>query len=229
MRGKLLGVALRADILRITPAHAGKTTSARRVALPSADHPRACGENHKPLLSTLFAHGSPPRMRGKLGRNHKFLKEIRITPAHAGKTPGGYGSAPQGTDHPRACGENPLESCQCGGRCGSPPRMRGKPSPRRRSRGASRITPAHAGKTALLMSPPFFRTDHPRACGENIGKRSTSQAFHGSPPRMRGKLTAVLACPSQLRITPAHAGKTYRNSARPYRYPDHPRACGENP
>ena len=47
MRGKLLGVAFRPHVLRITPAHAGKTLSLSFRLLSFADHPRACGENER--------------------------------------------------------------------------------------------------------------------------------------------------------------------------------------
>ena len=36
-------------------------------------------------------HGSPPRMRGKLGEALFKLRVARITPAHAGKTHRGHG------------------------------------------------------------------------------------------------------------------------------------------
>ena len=51
-------------------------------------------------------HGSPPRMRGKLGEALFKLRVARITPAHAGKTSKLYHFFEMITDHPRACGEN---------------------------------------------------------------------------------------------------------------------------
>ena len=71
-----------------------------------------------------------------------------------------------------------------------------------------RITPAHAGKTAVpfALDDPF--EDHPRACGENALKTKDLISSKGSPPRMRGKLARVRPILFQARITPAHAGKT---------------------
>ena len=45
---------------------------------------------------------------------------------------------------------------------------------------------------------------------------------------MRGKLNSFDFIPSFFRITPAHAGKTWRSPTQPPIQGDHPRACGEN-
>ena len=51
---------------RITPAHAGKTSSLDMRQHISADHPRTCGENNFGKNMAAFTAGSPPHMRGKL-------------------------------------------------------------------------------------------------------------------------------------------------------------------
>ena len=87
--------------------------------------------------------------------------------------------------------------------------MRGKVLDRQIFPIKCRITPAYAGKSAVLASR-FFRV-------------------WGSPPPMRGKVSAVLTHANGLRITPAYAGK--RDSVRcssGFRR-DHPRLCGEKP
>ena len=112
--------------IRITPAHAGKTTYVAQFNGLSADHPRACGENSVGKVVFLEALGSPPRMRGK---PCCFLPDAgfrRITPAHAGKTGDSEKGDLNGTDHPRACGENFALRVAVGREVGSPPRMRGK-------------------------------------------------------------------------------------------------------
>ena len=55
-----------------------------------------------------------------------------------------------------------------------------------------------------------------------------STFFTGSPPQVRGKPSLVLATCSDIRITPAGAGKTliYRDIC--HCKQDHPRRCGEN-
>ena len=46
---------------------------------------------------------------------------------------------------------------------------------------------------------------------------------------MRGKLFVHASFSSDLRITPADAGKTLRGTSQASEYWDHPRGCGENP
>ena len=111
-----------------------------------------------------------------------------ITPADAGKTIAVVKNASSREDHPRGCGENAANTYIEDMNLGSPPRMRGK-----------------LIKSAVLVG---FRQDHPRGCGENVRKDETGKEKIGSPPRMRGK-PGRSACPlSELRITPADAGKT---------------------
>ena len=86
MRGKRASHRPRRWRRRITPAHAGKTLVHSGGCLPSADHPRACGENVLSSRKPEAKAGSPPRMRGKRAHYVKTLGSGRITPAHAGKT-----------------------------------------------------------------------------------------------------------------------------------------------
>ena len=71
----------------ITPAHAGKTKSVRCGAKRKKDHPRPCGENELQIPEFFAPVGSPPPMRGKLLSGPQSDSALRITPAHAGKTP----------------------------------------------------------------------------------------------------------------------------------------------
>ena len=78
----------------------------------------------------------------------------------------------------------------------------------------SRITPAHAGKSENFTTVREVKQDHPRTCGE---KRTTSMpvpSAEGSPPHMRGKAKLLIVKILLLRITPAHAGKSYTKSYR---------------
>ena len=187
-----------------------------------------CGEND--LGFTLYPprYGSPPRVRGKRCRRSIFCQDCRITPACAGKTlsPALRVSAP--TDHPRVCGENGTRASKKRAPCGSPPRMRGKPSKTKQKQAKARITPAHAGKTTSVpLNNPLW-TDHPRACGENASIVLYFATLVGSPPRMRGKRIRYSTSRAMRRITPAHAGKTTPSRTRMAAISDHPRVCGEN-
>ena len=132
------------------------------------------------------------------------------------------------TDHPRACGENTRLDSLPGLSPGSPPRMRGKQDLQIAPKVIHRITPAHAGKTDWRSRTSKMFSDHPRACGENIQVCFIFRAFRGSPPRMRGKPAQSGRDATIARITPAHAGKTFRSALSSARFADHPRACGEN-
>ena len=66
MRGKLPRLLLPAFGCRIIPAHAGQTCRLRVFRRFGADHPRACGANHRHRGCAELRDGSSPRMRGKL-------------------------------------------------------------------------------------------------------------------------------------------------------------------
>ena len=126
-----------------------------------------CGENALAPLPAGLPFGSPPRVRGKLVSLGFFRARDRITPACAGKT-GFLVVAVHGSkDHPRVCGENRATASPTISGYGSPPRVRGKPTPRSSRLSSARITPACAGKTIRALKNFQFLQDHPRVCGEN--------------------------------------------------------------
>ena len=90
-----------------------------------------------------------------------------------------------------------------------------------------RITPAYAGKST--HQPPSGRgtRDHPRVCGEKLSTTSTDIHPAGSPPRVRGKVSAGKILLHDGGITPACAGKSLARSCLPGCLRDHPRVCGE--
>ena len=147
-------------------------------------------------------------MRGKPTCGNRIPQSPRITPAHAGKTCLSPRVADRTADHPRACGENKHRRNLNLNQQGSPPRMRGKPLITKLTIDVIRITPAHAGKTKTESRRNQQRRDHPRACGENLPEVKMQERERGSPPRMRGKLVLWYHWFDNLRITPAHAGKT---------------------
>ena len=65
MRGKLSILINKIKLIRITPAHAGKTGISEFRGQIWTDHPRACGENFPISRNAVAGGGSPPRMRGK--------------------------------------------------------------------------------------------------------------------------------------------------------------------
>ena len=70
---------------RITPACAGKRPGWADSGCQRGDHPRVCGEKCPPGKFFFMTVGSPPRMRGKAGRQLGIGGLVGITPAYAGK------------------------------------------------------------------------------------------------------------------------------------------------
>ena len=251
MRGARSQPLVEVSHRRTTPAHAGSTLSARAPCRRGADHPpRMRGalelaDSH-PYLDTF--PGSPPRMRGAHQDHGDPVEGCRITPAHAGSTPGAARGPERRPDHPRACGEHSPEEFgstlargsprACGEHAegcgptqessGSPPRMRGALLAPRSRLALRRITPAHAGSTPSHPPTATLALDHPRACGEHRHAGAQVGAVIGSPPRMRGAPDQRDQPPHRPRITPAHAGSTSRPMSTAESAADHPRACGEH-
>ena len=150
----------------ITPAHAGRRPVQEERRALEGDHPRACGEKTCARGTPGAGRGSPPRMRGEGLGHFADVLELRITPAHAGRSRTARRSPSAAQDHPRACGEKVASTpmtLMCGG---SPPRMRGEGLCFALKRAKMGITPAHAGRRALRPHLRQAERDHPRACGE---------------------------------------------------------------
>ena len=114
--------------------------------MPFRDHPRICGEKLISVKGESRPVGSPPHMRGKASVRSGTVRAGRITPAYAGKSTARRRAYLFFWDHPRICGEKPLEEHGGAVITGSPPHMRGKDI-----RGVVQnvlfgITPAYAGK-----------------------------------------------------------------------------------
>ena len=86
VRGKLSQSPRDAELNRITPAGAGKTTHRGLMTKKFEDHPRRCGENVNRFLGEFKNIGSPPQVRGKRFSRLRKTSRHGITPAGAGKT-----------------------------------------------------------------------------------------------------------------------------------------------
>ena len=131
----------------ITPAYAGKSTTAGRGRMPSRDHPRVCGEKSTSEAQKSSDMGSPPRVRGKDTIITELANVLRITPACAGKRVRHRRISKPTRDHPRVCGEKGSSTFWSRNHSGSPPRMRGKGQVSVFLRVFVGITPACAGKS----------------------------------------------------------------------------------
>ena len=125
------------------------------------------------------------------------------------------------------CGEKSWLFSSTSNWAGSPPRMRGKVPILVCEFLCVGITPAYAGKSILIFMVLSSIRDHPRVCGEKSCVLLLRCRRPGSPPRMRGKGYDILGVSSNLRITPAYAGKSCPFLRRTSPRRDHPRVCGE--
>ena len=89
----------------ITPAYAGKSSSAVCIRVDTGDHPRLCGEKSMFEIGSGSVPGSPPPMRGKVEFRVCGFDRLGITPAYAGKSNCGCTGIDTKGDHPRLCGE----------------------------------------------------------------------------------------------------------------------------
>ena len=126
MRGKAGQIQSQTPELGITPAYAGKSLRLCILSRLLQDHPRVCGEKKNVRLTKNSLAGSPPRMRGKGGREAPLKSCVGITPAYAGKSCRLPPSRSSRRDHPRVCGEKEPQGAGARAEVGSPPRMRGK-------------------------------------------------------------------------------------------------------
>ena len=94
--------------------------------------------------------------------------EIRITPAHAGKSVELADPIAGKEDHPRTRGEKCKRFTDKFRDLGSPPHTRGKVASISGDNTAARITPAHAGKSEVERLYNIQRRDHPRTRGEKL-------------------------------------------------------------
>ena len=185
------------------------------------------GEEPSPqdIWKTLF--GSPPRARGRGLWQRRNEHGTGITPACAGKSHVKVDLEVNVEDHPRVRGEESPRIPALPWQAGSPPRARGRAPSRTGTFSPSGITPACAGKS---QGPPFFhrmREDHPRVRGEEHGLHVYPSPFRGSPPRARGRVSAIKGNLPVLGITPACAGKRGELCSAGIHRGDHPRVRGE--
>ena len=170
----------------ITPAHAGTTAwSCGQLSHPW-DHPRSRGNNvvgeyvpvhsigitsrsrgNNPLLPPCcYCYlGSPPLTREQQHKPSDGIPVIRITPAHAGTTPGLPVSEPLSWDHPRSRGNNLATTRPTRMVSGSPPLTREQ----------------QIGNLEFTLASE----DHPRSRGNNLRILAGSFCFRGSPPLTR--------------------------------------------
>ena len=150
-----------------------------------------------------------------------------ITPAHAGKSRTSIPIVICRKDHPRTRGEKRTSCRSASITRGSPPHTRGKGHLFKVQIDGLGITPAHAGKSAMMAKVFDKPKDHPRTRGEKYNGKKNICGDRGSPPHTRGKGRDNLRTRAAGGITPAHAGKSIPCKSRYAELRDHPRTRGE--
>ena len=99
----------------------------------------------------------------------EYLREgdVRLIPAHAGKTFAAALPRPLVTAHPRSRGENDNQLPSKEVQAGSSPLTRGKREGVPIHVNGGGLIPAHAGKTSITPRYQPRTTAHPRSRGEN--------------------------------------------------------------
>ena len=85
-RGKLDNFQSKRNLVRLIPAHAGKTIPSRFQRRTQRAHPRSRGENDDSVAEEPELLGSSPLTRGKRITKRWRDAARRLIPAHAGKT-----------------------------------------------------------------------------------------------------------------------------------------------
>ena len=137
------------SLIRLIPAHAGKTLRSARLSSPGWAHPRSRGENSMVTVTRAGSRGSSPLTRGKRLCGSDDRLDLGLIPAHAGKTPTSEQARHSARAHPRSRGENRPKWRLRRRRGGSSPLTRGKHPGRPHCRSRNRLIPAHAGKTRI--------------------------------------------------------------------------------
>ena len=228
-RGKLGDADRVRGLVRLIPAHAGKTARGRGASVGPRAHPRSRGENLCEVEDAGAPVGSSPLTRGKLISMILFSLVIGLIPAHAGKTAGRTCPPASPAAHPRSRGENLLRLPVGLRAAGSSPLTRGKRAGVRSPIYFHRLIPAHAGKTRIEARPYQRVAAHPRSRGENHHSCVDRRAHAGSSPLTRGKHDQSASTVGEIRLIPAHAGKTRPCSPPSTTEAAHPRSRGENP
>ena len=151
----------------LIPAHAGKTLWELAPDGAAWAHPRSRGENGVVNVSQSAIAGSSPLTRGKPAQRVCEGHDIRLIPAHAGKTLRPWSANFAAAAHPRSRGENEQGAPDHVWPVGSSPLTRGKPLLCVAALAGCGLIPAHAGKTCRFIAGPYQSWAHPRSRGEN--------------------------------------------------------------
>ena len=176
------------------------------MTIPSAVHPRVCGEQETAYDNQQNQTGSSPRVRGTAIGTLIPFGWPRFIPACAGNSRPGHVRPGLCPVHPRVCGEQALPSLALPSLAGSSPRVRGTGAAEETETNYERFIPACAGNSYLLQRYNLNQPVHPRVCGEQIFPVLLPRCMFGSSPRVRGTASNRFSNRRGTRFIPACAG-----------------------
>ena len=191
----------------LTPACAGTSRTAPPAANFGRAHPRVRGDVDFCDGCGFGDEGSPPRARGRLGRDRVADRAAGLTPACAGTS-----TSPD----PRMVGKR-----------GSPPRARGRQVGANPPFDGFGLTPACAGTSHLCRAGPVLPGAHPRVRGDVTAMACSVKIGRGSPPRARGRPRREDRDDARRGLTPACAGTSARLAPTGSASRAHPRVRGD--
>ena len=229
VRGGLDGGLTGHNVVRLTPARAGRTAGRRGRCGAGSAHPRSCGADVHEVCYAELEAGSPPLVRGGRPAEGLGLARDRLTPARAGRTAKPDTQLAQVQAHPRSCGADAANASSGRGIGGSPPLVRGGLAFGAAHTHNPGLTPARAGRTRPPTGPAPPARAHPRSCGADRSLTLRPTPDKGSPPLVRGGLGGCRRPARVGGLTPARAGRTTTTRGCRCRWTAHPRSCGADP
>ena len=133
-----------------------------------------------------------------------------------------------GSDHPHACGENPIQCLLKSIHYGPSPRVWGEQHLSHEGMRIERTIPTRVGRTLITVEQKLRELDHPHACGENIFAAEILSRACGPSPRVWGEPLSSSVARAHSRTIPTRVGRTVAVGEHNTPPPDHPHACGEN-
>ena len=214
------------DQLRLIPARAGRTRTARRCPRRARAHPRSRGADSRSAPLFFRIAGSSPLARGGHRCCCPGSVRRRLIPARAGRTRCRPPRRASWRAHPRSRGADPAYGHTMDDRAGSSPLARGGPNLSLNTSGGPGLIPARAGRTSSCRTGRRTTGAHPRSRGADSMRRSRMVWLRGSSPLARGGLLRRRGLVGRRRLIPARAGRTVMAYPIPPALRAHPRSRG---
>jgi len=217
---------VRAQVVGLIPARAGRTHRRSSAPETTTAHPRSRGADWPPVSGTSTTWGSSPLARGGLLARLHRTQRGRLIPARAGRTWATRARRASCGAHPRSRGAdaNVWAGYLIFG--GSSPLARGGLLGAGRGRQGRGLIPARAGRTPAATHRRPRPSAHPRSRGADQLHHVLPHGGRGSSPLARGgRHDAGRVC-AELGLIPARAGRTPPQPQRPHPPQAHPRSRG---